>query len=394
MAITLFNKLVGYYRFTLSGEDPARLLNILHSRRIAVYSPVNGGDGSFTFDVLKKDFEIVREILDKNGFKRYSVYRAGLPRRLLKYRKRPGMIVGAVLFAAILYASSLFVWNVEAVTPGSADHEDIINGLKEIGFGVGTFLPKCDIDQVCFEYMSRTEDVSWIAINIKGTVAEIETRDIVRSERYDDSPSNLVASDDALIESYSVYGGISCVQPGQVVRRGELLVSGVIDDNQGRLRLCRASGEILGRVTLTLTESVPKTEKTAYTEESDIRAERLSILGRSVGISKKPDTKGLSALRRESSALVLFDSIELPITLERTVYGRKLEKTVSRTDEEARLLAAKRLAKQVSALEADIISMETNETDDGETLTLACRIECIKNIAEERKIGVSEDNNE
>jgi similar to stage IV sporulation protein len=84
-------------------------------------------------------------------------------------------------------------------------------------------------------------------------VRETVAADVVSTAQ----PSNLVAACDGQIVSVTAYGGKSEVRAGQTVRKGDVLVSGVIDSEALGYRLVRARGEVIANVTKRFLASAP-----------------------------------------------------------------------------------------------------------------------------------------
>ena len=124
--------------------------------------------------------------------------------------------------------------------------------------------------------MAKSTAVAWLNINRRGTVAYVTVLEKeVHGQEVKEGYSNVVAACDAVIEEISVVRGVACVKVGDSVKKGDLLISGVLPEEQGG-GFCYAEGEIFGRVSESISVSVDeykikKTEKNSEIAHLDIK---------------------------------------------------------------------------------------------------------------------------
>ena len=83
----------------------------------------------------------------------------------------------------------------------------------------------------------------------------IEAPEIVNERQ----PGNTVAAKDALITAIQPWGGEKQVLPGTTVTQGQLLISGVVENDYAGTRYLRGMGKVYGRTWYTLQCQVPLT---------------------------------------------------------------------------------------------------------------------------------------
>ena len=199
-------------------------------------------------------------------------------------------------------------------------------------------------------------------------------------------PSNLVANCDGQIESIEVRGGMPTVKKGQIGKKGQLLVSGVVDSQAVGYRLVRARGEIYARISRSFTAEVPLVrEKKSRTGEKKTRvtirffAKKINLFSNNDISFEKYDTI------EEEKRLCLFDRVELPVFIIKTTYSEYVTETEKISEEQALSIAEKELAGQTEKTlsEAQILAREERtEINDG-ILTLYADIDCIADITSE-----------
>ena len=300
---------------------------------------------------------------------------------------RIGFFIGAVLCAALLAASSFFVWDINVSGQTGLSEKEILKTLEGYGLYIGAYIPNIDTMRLENELVIDTEELSYASINLRGTVAEVVVRERKEKDVENISlPSNLVANCDGQIESIEVRGGMPTVKKGQIVKKGQLLVSGVIDSQAVGYRLVRARGEIYARISRSFTAEVPLVrEKKSRTGEKKTRvtirffAKKINLFSNNDISFEKYDTI------EEEKRLCLFDRVELPVFIIKTTYSEYVTETEKISEEQALSIAEKELAGQTEKTlsEAQILAREERtEINDG-ILTLYADIDCIADITSE-----------
>lgn len=352
---------------------------------------------------LRKDGELVsfrlyppyfREYAARRGERRFlgeTRKRLGFAVLVSKYKARAGLFVGAILGILLMVISSLFVWDVTVTGNGTIPESVVLDALSENGLKIGTFIPSLDTERLEGRLMLAVDGVSFISVNLRGTVARVEL-----SEREDnteivdtESPSNLIASADGQIAALEITGGVSKVRLGEIVKKGDLLASGVIDSAALGYRLVRARGVVTARTTMTYEIEIPLeiTEK-IYTGENR-SYHSVKFFAKTVNFFRKDNISEESCDRiEEERRIYLFGKIKLPLFMIKTAYAEYEMKTRILTEEEALQRAKEKLRRESEddLADAEILARHTDVFCDGETLYLTERVECIVDIAEEVKI--------
>ena len=130
-------------------------------------------------------------------------------------------------------------------------------------------------------------ELSYLAVNIYGTRAEIIVREVEKAPELleEDVPADIVAAADGIIEDIQTDAGRAMFQDGDVVAKGETLISGVLDLKEpegGTVDLgslvVHAAGNVTARTWRTLEETIPLTSRVKeYTGEEN-RSWGLKIL--------------------------------------------------------------------------------------------------------------------
>lgn len=384
--IHLLRYLMGYVKFEGSGDFIERFLNLTTHNSVGVWG-TNRTKSGFSGYMRVTDYKKIRPIAKKTRVRLKIKSRRGLPFKIDLYKNRPGLIIGAISALLIMQFLSLNVWNITITGHEYLETAEISEALDYIGLRQGMRVEEIDPDVMRQDLLLAVPELSWAAINISGTHARVDVREIERlPDVLDESPGNVVASHGGIITSINTMRGISQVRVGDAILAGDLLISGVIEHLNGDVTFLRADGRIEAEVMREIRISQPL----KFAE--DVRTGRVSNrrvinffnlnLPLYLGSFNRPHE-----MRVTTSQLTL-DGVELPlgITTGRFYETRTIEHNLNA--DEAIALARERAVevKAYELLDAEIL--ETSEeivTEDGQitiifTLKVRQSIEIFEDI--------------
>ena len=197
----------GAYTLTVPCEHVGSALNVLITNNIP-FGRSREGEGA------------VSVCLTPRGFKRYlaacggafifgeKATAHGFFAVLRRYRLRAGMFLGLLIFISSLTLSSFFVWDINVSGNVNITTEEIYERLSAYGFREGAFIPSLDTGDIANRILLEAGNISFMKINMRGTVASVEIRERREGEEEEAiaSPSNLVAKYPGQIERFEVFG--------------------------------------------------------------------------------------------------------------------------------------------------------------------------------------------
>ncbi len=381
--------LVGKALFEVTTKKPLKLLQSLNEE-IAVRN-VKTEDGSLFFTCLWHSEKKAERIIQMQGGKVEHKKRYGLVYLLSRYRKRTGLFVSALVLALLTGVSGLFVWNISVEGNEKIPDEEIISTLREIGFGEGSYKKGVKLDSLVNNFLMREKRISWIAVNFDGTTAHVEVREGKNPEiRQKHENVNLVASHDGIIMRADVLEGEALVQKGDVVYKGQLLVSAFVEGkDRSYLRGARGSvwanteRKIYVRVPLKYFEgSMTGKTKTKYT---------LSLLGKSIPLYFSEKSYALCTLRTKTVNGSVNGKIILPFKVIKNTYSSYELKEKIRSEKQALSLARKNAEETLYRLSPGFrcaAKQEDYRTEDG-VLLYTCTFSGVENIAKRLEFELS-----
>ena len=302
------------------------------------------------------------------------------------------MFIGAFAVAILLMASSRVVWRIEVSGNEKLSDKEIIADLEEIGFGEGSYIRKTDFSELSTALRLKHSEIAHADIYCVGTVAQVRIReaDVPSKEEQDPSLAHLIASRDAVIESFDVQHGTVVSEVGRVVKKGEMLVSGIVAGAHGDL-LLHAEGAVYGRVTEQIVVEIPYQQEIETVKGYEKGKITLFFFGKAINIQKNggnlPVTYG-TIVERENWTLPNGCTLPISLVEEKIVLLESQSVTLSHTDA-LRLASAELKGKITSKLEnGRLVSKHTvaEATEDG--CILKCTLTYITCISETKTVDV------
>ena len=317
----------------------------------------------------------------------------GLPSLLWRYRHRWGLAVGALCFSAILLASPRVLWGIRVEGNRAVSDEEVISELRACGLHLGCSLSELDTEVVENLVLIHSNEISWIRVNLIGTVAHVELREV--EEIVPEAPiydaANLVASRKGTIEMLEDVRGSVAVKPGDIVSEGELLVGGIYDTADGGVRYRCAEGKVFARTEYDFLIEMPKkTEQKRYTGRKKVQKsliffeKEIKFFGNSRNLPPTCDTIDMVEY------LSLSDDCVLPFGI-RTVSYREYELCeIERSEVETLNAAYDALYEQMEREVPDgsLVRKQVSSEITDVAVVLRCRAEYLENIAILKEIEI------
>ncbi len=167
----------------------------------------------------------------------------------------------AVLFGLILlYIISHIMVSVDVIHSNKEIRELVRLTLKEKGIKENTFRKSYkEIKQIKKEILDLYPDkLEWLEIEVHGMnyTVRIEERKL-ESEKETKSSCHIVATKDALVKEMVFSKGMANVKTNDSVKKGDILISGLIKKDEEVKDIVCAEGSVYGEVWYTITASVP-----------------------------------------------------------------------------------------------------------------------------------------
>lgn len=249
LILRLWNYIRGYVIIFVEGFFPEKFINICINRGIFLWDINREKSCAITLKVGIKAFKKLKPIVRKTRCRLQIKAKKGLPFLFYRYRKRKTFLAGCLIFIGMVCFLSSFIWDIEVYGNKMIPAQDIIDQLSSTGLKAGCWKPMVDADRISNQMMIQMQELAWINIDISGTRAIVEVAERVMPPEIiaQDIPCNIVAAKDGVITSIFVREGSPVVQVGSSVKKGDLLVAGMVESKDRVVRYVHAMADISAR---------------------------------------------------------------------------------------------------------------------------------------------------
>ncbi len=374
----------GWVRVEGEGGYPERLLNELTRANIPVWR-VQCREEWIRFSCLARDYRLLRPYARRACVRLRVRQKHGLPFWVFRYRHRRGLLLGAVLFVAILYLLAPRIWVVQVVGNTNTPTEDILAVTEEMGVQIGATMDSLDIKHLQINGLDELPTLAWITVNPSGCVARVEVTERSPTPEVLDlsQPSDIVALRDGRILWMEVRSGQRLVMDGEAVTAGTKLISGRVESELGE-KLYRSYGQVWAETRRQITVTVPLVYlRQEPTGQSIFRPTWRFLFWDIPLYSSGPLPENV--LHRQITHFLTAKEMTLPLGVTHDYYQLTRTVKVARTRQQAETLAQQQLAQEERALflPGKYTQLSREGTVQGEHFVLTATYRCEEDIASE-----------
>lgn len=378
----LFRFLKGYLYLSISGNCVENLLNAAARSRITFWDLRCKRCGVFG-KISIKDYRRLRLIRKPRTAKIKIISRHGLPFKTVRLRKKIGFLAGAVIFFALLYFLSGFVWVIKSEGNSSVSEAEIISACKRLGVYEGVAKSKIKSKLFAQRLLIDEGRLAWCSFNVEGCVLTV---DVTESTKTDELrlPSNIKAAESGVIKKIDVTSGNVLCRVGDYACKGDLLVSGVSGFG-GSTVFSRAAGEITAETVHTVSAEGKFSTRQVCENGKVIKRSVLELFGLKIPLYLGK-VRGKYNARVECHSLYLFGQ-RLPVRITVKEYSMLSLEEVDYSADELKQRLNREIDEKIKIIGAEEYECVGEScTADSEGITLQKTYKCTENIAAEEKI--------
>jgi len=392
----MYKKTVNFFRgsvlLRVSGVFPERFLNLCAQNGVLFWEVSWLDEHTLTLRVSRASRRRAAELGERAMCQVTGEDDRGVPALLSRLRRRYAFWAGLAASVMAVAVLSQFIMTVEVVGNQRVPTAEILAAAYREGVRPGAFGPAIDTWQTGYAVRLHLPEISWLAVNLNGTRAQIVVREALpKPEIVDETEyGDIVARCDGLILDVDATGGQAVHRAGETVMAGEVLIRGDIElavplysGQEPEHMPSRAAGRVEARTWRTLSAQIPlEASVKHYTGEEEERffliflGKRLDFFGKS-GISYERYDK-----ITQTRSLSPSEGGLPPLTLGREkVREYTLDQCPVRAEAAEDLLCRRLDAALLDAVgEGQVISRDYSaETADG-VLTVTLQAECREEI--------------
>lgn len=246
-----------------------RFLNLCAQNDILIWDISYKENNTVTLKMSISGFKKIR----KHAYKTFSEIKIeqkqGLPFAISRGKHRKGLYIGISAAVFLFFLMSSFIWKIDISGNDKIQNGEILSLLSECGVKEGAFKFKINPQSVKDRILLKNDALSWIWVEIKGTRAIVSVREKKEAPKmYDkNTPSNIIAKRDALITGIAATNGEAVVREGDFVKKGDLLISGVLQSSVSGYKYINSLGVVKARTWYEKDITTP-IEKNEFTKTS------------------------------------------------------------------------------------------------------------------------------
>ena len=290
-----------------------------------------------------------------------------------------------------IIAVSNFLWNIEITGVDEIKQKEIIEFLQNEGVDIGKYKNKIDLQNLINKIRIAREDFAWVGMEIKGTnliikIVEADKKpEIIDESEY----CNIVANKDGIISKVEAQNGTPIVNPGDTVKKGDILVQGWIEGKYTDNRFVHAEGKVIAKVWYSEKEKVYYNQ--SYENQTGNKEKKYSI---NINNFKINFFKTLSKFEnydtiRTIKKLKITSNFYLPVEIVVNENHEKQQTQVVYDKNEAKEIGIKnvktKLEKQIQNKE-NISNMYINTDETDEYIEVEVIYEVLEDIGTKEKI--------
>ena len=412
--IKLIRFILGYVTFIIKSPFPERFFNLIAKNDIRFWN-VQKSNNEIKAAVILSEYKDIKKIAKKTNTKTRVIYRNGLPFLISKYKNRAGLIIGLLISVIIINIMSSYIWIVEINGNNKINESTINKYVSECEIYQGARIKNIDVSLAEHNIMSKIKDISWISININGSVARVSINErVAPPDIKEEEPCNIVASDDGQIIGIEVLNGKTEIQLGDAVVKGQMLVNGIVPDVFGENRFCHSDGNIYAIVHKNIMHKISLDKKVYIKTGKKAKRSRIEIFDIALPTTIQPipkenqylKYKKIDLFKEECNTLeipIFGDNnntkiekhhintlgYKLPIRFINEEFEEQIEKIIHLNEEEAKSEINNKISEFENNFfkkDIEMISKDINMTTENNEYIANIDYTCKKNIALKEKL--------
>lgn len=399
----------GYVIIKVTGGNTEEFLNLVGRLGIHMWGIRRVGAETLLAQLRTGEFRRLRVVARRSRCRVHILRRRGVLFTWRRVMRRRVLVAGFVAIIVVFYLAGQYIWFIRLDGVSVAERaRAILSAADRAGLRVGAQRRAVNLERVAREVLTEVPGLAWAGVELRGTVASVRVVEKALKPAQSASARHLVATVPGLVRSVVTIRGLPLVQPGETVKAGQILISGVVPEVMasaagigtvaaaGGNLYVEAEGIITAKVWYEVANSVPFREVT-YKRSGRWR----QALGFTVGnLSWWPRGRepGKAFAHRESEAAdkqLRLGVFTLPATLHRQMDFELVPEVTVWTQVEAERESRRRAAAEMRKLlpaNFDLVGerFTIKKTSSPERVEGSLVYEVLQNIAQPAGVSVGE----
>ena len=243
----IYNYFKGYVTLRITLNQPERFLNMLIINNIYLWDLKRVSPNEIILSTSVYGFKKMRKIIYEVKAKVKVIKKCGFFQFKKKVLNKKIILSGFILSTVFILFLSSLILDIKIIGSLSYSDEEILEKLKEIDLQKFQFRSNIDSDKISVKLINDFDKISWVGVYEEGSklTIEIKERDIPPKMVEKDIPCHITARKDGVIKSMNITNGEPLVKLNDVVVKGQILVSGVLNTKYDGLRFVHSMADII-----------------------------------------------------------------------------------------------------------------------------------------------------
>ena len=361
----LYRFFCGILEVEFFGIYPEKIINLCAKNRIAVWN-VHYGNNKIRLFITVKDFKRLPKILKRSGLRLHILNKTGFPFFINRYKRRFGIFAGIVIFFAVLQFMSGFIWIIEVEGNKTVTDSEILAICEDLGIKIGVKRNSIDTKNTPQDLLLKTDKLSWGSFNIEGCKLTVNVTEIVPKTEDNTVATNLKAAKDGIIEKIDVTSGNPVVKVGDIVKKGDLLVSGITETMRDT-KFVHSIGTVTAKTEETITLFEPFIKKTETLTGKTAKRRVLEIFGIKIPLYIGKEKGNFKTETDCKNLKLLSQNIPIKIYTKKFIFVKK--ENLTRDYNELCQQLRERLEKESKTKNFNVKTKDFTQNENGVTLT-------------------------
>lgn len=291
--IKIYKYIFGYMQLEVVCSNIGRLLSLCAKSGIKLWDIDNIDGITLKLSLPYNRYEDFNAIAKTVGASVKNVKITGFINKIKLLISRKFFVIGFLLFVIFIFLSTSFVTDIYVSGNDTLSSNQIVSMLSDSGFSVGTFVHNINCKEIQQKVLLKEDKLSWLWIHIEGSKAYVHVKETVKKPNISDNfdYSNCVAMCDGVIEEVMPRYGKQIVYPGDVVKKGDLLISGLSETKASGTRYLHADGIVTAKTWYSISGEYNHTKEILTRTGNMQRRYFLNVNGYTMPFGKKNDIK-------------------------------------------------------------------------------------------------------
>ena len=390
--IGLTRWLTGWVEFSIQGKKKGqaeRFLTLSARSGFCFWGMEPEGEG-FRCRVRAVEYPELRSGARRCRVRLRVLRRRGLPFWQQKLCRRKGLALGGAVFCLLLWFLSGRFWIITVSGNEELPQSLLLSAAQEEGLFSGVARDSIDEKVLAAALMERFPEIGWVSVNTRNCQAEICLEEGVPKpeDQAGETPANILAAADGQILSIDAFDGVAMVKAGDTVVEGQVLISGIREDQLGVNHAIHARGRVEARTRRSFTAEIPL-EYTETVETGETLTRRsLTAFGLTFPLTLRREPEGL--WRREDNRYTAsLLGMPLPLWVQEETWLACRQEKRKLTLEEAEALAWDAVSlqqRELLGVRGRVLEEESSSKVENGVLRLTVRARCREEIGVTQEI--------